>query len=65
MCYLGLYSREINWPRSEAVHIVAIGFKLQALIYDILPSTTAVFSDAIGSRKLSSNEQFFLLVLKQ
>ena len=33
--------------------------KLQALGYDILPSTTAVFSYAIGSRKLSPNEQFF------
>ena len=40
--------------------------KLQALVYDILPSTTAVFSYAIGSRKLSSNERFFFfLVLKQ
>ena len=33
--------------------------RLQALVYDILPSTTAVFSYAIGSRKLSANEQFF------
>ena len=33
--------------------------KLQALVYDILPSTTAVFSYAIGPRKLSANEQFF------
>ena len=33
--------------------------KLQALVYDILPSTTAVFSYTIGSRKLSANEQFF------
>ena len=32
--------------------------KLQALVYDILPLTTAVFSYAIGSRKLSDNEQF-------
>ena len=31
---------------------------LQALVYDILPSTTAVFSYAIGSRKLSANEFF-------
>ena len=31
--------------------------KLQALVYDILPSTTAVFSYAIGSRKLSANGQ--------
>ena len=36
------------------------GHKLQALVYDILPSTTAVFSYAIGSRKLSANEQFFV-----
>ena len=34
--------------------------KLQALVYDILPSTTAVFSYAIGSRKLSAGEQFFV-----
>ena len=33
--------------------------ELQALVYDILPSTTAVFSYAIGSIKLSANEQFF------
>ena len=33
--------------------------KLQALVYYILPSTTAVFSFAIGSRKKSANEQFF------
>ena len=30
------------------------------LVYDILPSTTAVFSYALGSRKLSANEQFFV-----
>ena len=34
--------------------------KLQALVYDVLPSTIAVFSYAIGSRKLSANEQFFV-----
>ena len=38
------------------------GAKLQALVYDILPSTTAVFSYAIGSRQLSANEQFCLFV---
>ena len=32
----------------------------KALVYDILPSTTAVFRYAIGSRKLSANEQFFV-----
>ena len=34
--------------------------KLQALVYDILSSTTAVFNYAIGPRKLSANEQFFV-----
>ena len=34
--------------------------KLQALVYDILPSTTAVFTHAIGSKKLSANEQIFV-----
>ena len=34
--------------------------KLQALVYNVLPSTTAIFSYAIGSRKLSANEQFFV-----
>ena len=29
-------------------------------MYNILPSTTAVFSYAIGSRKLSAKEQFFV-----
>ena len=38
----------------------SVHLKLQALLYDILPSTTAVFSYAIGSRKLSANEQFFV-----
>ena len=38
--------------------------ELQALVCDIPPSTTAVFSYAIGSRKLTADEQF-LLVLKQ
>ena len=36
------------------------GHKLQALVYDILPSTTAVFRYVIGSWKLSANEQFFV-----
>ena len=39
---------------------VRLKLKLQALVYDILPSTTVVFSYAIGSRKLSANEQFFV-----
>ena len=33
---------------------------LQALVYDILPSTTAVFSYATRSGKLSANEQLFV-----
>ena len=33
---------------------------LQGLVHDTLASTIAVFSYAIGSRKLSANEQFFV-----
>ena len=43
-----------------AVSILNCAVKLQALVYDVLSSTTAVFSYAIGSRKLSANEQFFV-----
>ena len=53
--------------RSVTIYITVIIFqgeilttpKLQALVYDILPSTTAVFIYA-RSRKLSANEQFFV-----
>ena len=38
------------------LHLLISDGKLQALVYDILPSTTVVFSYAI---KLSANEQFF------
>ena len=45
------------------VHSIVLSVpKPQALVYDILPSTTAAFSYAIGSRKLSANEQFFVSV---
>ena len=47
-------------PARPVAAEVTVGFKLQALVYDILPSTTAVFRYAIGSRKLSANEQFFV-----
>ena len=55
-------------PGVDASHVyvrastVILVPKLQALVYDILPSTTAVFSYAIGSRKLSANEQVFFFV---
>ena len=39
---------------------ITVSEELQALVYDILPSTTALFSYAIGPRKLSANEQFFV-----
>ena len=48
-------------PPSFTSDRVRVKPKLQALVYDILPSTTAVFSYAIGSRKLSANEQGFCL----
>ena len=45
---------------AEAFDRVRERDKLEALVYDILPSTTAVFSYVIGSRKLSANEQFLV-----
>ena len=42
------------------MHCMCVCVKLQALVYNILPTNTAVFSYAIGSRKLSANEQFFV-----
>ena len=60
LLYLGLaVSRYTDTP-SYSLFTVGHLLKLQALVYDILPSTTAVFSYAIGSRKLSANEQFFI-----
>ena len=44
-------------PRSRKV---MLRVRLQALVYHILPSTTAVFSYVTGSNKLSGNEQFFV-----
>ena len=47
-------------PNAEARVRVCCCRKLQTLVYDILPSTTtAVFSYALGSRKLPANEQCF------
>ena len=40
-------------------HDVKVAVKLQALVYDIFPSTTAGVDYAIGLEKLSANEQFF------
>ena len=55
-CRDGRRAHSVSVSRS----VIAITPKLQAPVYDILPSATAVFSYAIGSRKLSANEQFFV-----
>ena len=55
----GLILTASHYPCSNAGHALTVHPKLQALVYDTLPSTTAVFSYAIRSRKLSANEQFF------
>ena len=46
---------------TSRLQVLLLEPKLQALVYDILPSTTAIFSYAIGSRQLSANEQFFFV----
>ena len=38
---------------------------LQALVYSILPSTTVIVDYAIGLKKLSANEQFFMMLKRQ
>ena len=47
-------------PTPSTPRVERFNPKLQALVYDILPSATAVFSYATGSRRLSGNEQFFV-----
>ena len=46
--------------RMMFVHTLMHRRKLRTLVYDILPSTTAVFRYAIGSRKLSVTSIFFV-----
>ena len=40
-----------------------LGVKLQALVYDILPSATAEFSHAIGVRKYQLTSWVFVVVV--
>ena len=59
--WLGMTFKKNPFPFQTQREVLVLGTtKLQALVYDILPSTTAVFSYTIGSRKLSVNEQFFV-----
>ena len=53
-------SVQLSSDAVSALRKVWVLIKLQAVVYDILPSTTAVFCYAIGSRKQSANEQFFV-----
>ena len=53
-------SVQLSTDAVSAPRKIWVLIKLQALVYDILPSTTAVFSYAIRSKKLSANEQFFV-----
>ena len=64
MCCGQKHTGLTHFPCSSMEHRTDISvmhtvYRLQALVYDILPSTTALFSYAIGSRRLSANEQFF------
>jgi len=55
-------SAQLSSDAVSALRKVSVLIKLQALGYGILPSTIAVFSYAIGSRKLSANEHFLLVL---
>ena len=50
---------QLGVPSTSVVQNTSVP-RLKALVYDILPSTTAVFSYVIGSTKLSANELFFV-----
>ena len=50
-------SAQLSTDAVSALRNVWVLIKLQALVYDILTATTAIFSYAIGPRKLSANEQ--------
>ena len=53
-------SAQLSSDAVSALRKVRVLTKLQALVYDILPSTTAVFSYATESRKMSANDPFFV-----
>ena len=53
-------SSQLSTDAVSALRKVWVPIKFQALVYDILPSTTAVFNYATWSRKLAANEQFFV-----
>ena len=48
------------FTRVRGRYVASTVILVPKLVYDILPSTTAVFSYAIGSRKLSANDQVFV-----
>ena len=49
----------LTFPLISA-HFCRVAPELQALVYDILPPTTAITDYAIGPEKLSANGQFFV-----
>ena len=55
-----LWKESVSERKKKCLKEVRVTCKLQALVYNILTSTTAVFSYATGPRKLSANEQFFV-----
>ena len=58
-----VYNYVVRINGSSVLPVKKYVTKLQALVYDIFPLTTAVFVYAIGPRKLSATEQFCLFCL--
>ena len=48
---------------NEPPALARVQGKLQALVYDMLPSTTAVFSYTIGSENCQPTSSFFVVVV--
>ena len=52
-------TKRIHSSKPASLSRTHVAFRLQALVYDILPLTAAIVDKAIGLEKLSANEQFF------
>ena len=54
----------LHFSQLESEFVLFLGDKLQALVYHILPPTTAIIDYAIGLEKLPATGQVYLLVLR-
>ena len=58
-------SAQLSTDAVSALRKVWVLIKLQALVYDVLPSTTVIVDYAIGFEKLSNNDCFSMILKRQ